>query len=77
VEKVALFENTRLLPRVWLASGELVETEEEILSTIRTGKTSTGAPWNPREQALVESTAGIVVGKEGEPVPDRHAEITR
>jgi hypothetical protein len=59
IEKVAVFENTHVLPRVWLATSELVATEEEELSIIRTGKTPDGAPWRPLATVLVESSTGI------------------
>jgi hypothetical protein len=62
VGKVAVFENTRALPRAWLATSELVATGDEELSIIRSGKTSNGEPWNPLEQALVESSTGIDFG---------------
>jgi hypothetical protein len=67
VGKVAVFENTHVLPRAWLATGELVATEEDELSIIRTGKTAGGAPWQPLETALVESSTGIRFGKGDEP----------
>ena len=63
IGKVAVFENTRTLPRAWLATGELVATEEEELNIIRTGKTPNGAAWNPLEQALVVSNSGAGFGK--------------
>jgi hypothetical protein len=73
--KVAVFENTRTLPRVWLANSELVASEEDELSIIRTARTPAGTPWNPLRTALVESSTGIQFGKEDEP-PGR-AEVTR
>ena len=63
VGKVAVFENTHTLPRAWLATGELVATEEEELNIIRSGKTPNGAAWNPLEQALVVSNTGASFGK--------------
>jgi hypothetical protein len=63
IGKVAVFENTRTLPRAWIATGELVATEEDELSIIRSGKTANGATWNPLEQALVEVNTGIDFGK--------------
>jgi hypothetical protein len=75
VEKVTVFENTRMLPRAWLATGELVATEEEELSTIRTGKLPGGAAWRPLETALVEASTGIRFEK-GDGPPGM-AEVTR
>jgi hypothetical protein len=76
LEKVAIFENTRLLPRAWLATGELAATDEEQLTIIRSGKTSNGVPWNPLELALVERGTGMSLGKAGEAVDQsRHVEV--
>jgi hypothetical protein len=78
LEKVAIFENTRMLPRAWLASAELVATEKEELTIIRSGKTPSGVPWNPLELALVERGTGMNLGKEGEPAGQtRRAEVAR
>jgi hypothetical protein len=63
VGKVAVFENTRVLPRAWLATGELVVSSAEELGIIRSGKTTDGAPWNPLEKALVESSTGVSLAK--------------
>jgi hypothetical protein len=75
--QVAVFENTRLLPRAWLASGELVTTDEQQLAVIRTGKLPNGAPWDPLAQALVEASTGINFPR-GESAADvaRRAEVT-
>ncbi len=79
--KVALFENTRMLPRAWLATGELVATEEQELAIIRSGKTPDGANWNPLEQALAERGTGINYttgnGSPGQAGQNRRAEVTR
>jgi membrane protein YfhO len=75
VGKVAIFENTRMLPRAWLATSELVTTDVQELAIIRSGRTPDGAAWNPLEKALVESSTGISFGKQGEPMG--HAEVTR
>lgn len=75
VGKVAIFENTRVLPRAWLATVELVATDEQELAIIRSGRTPDGAAWNPLEKGLVESSTGITLGKRGEPTGQ--AEVTR
>jgi hypothetical protein len=67
VGTVAVFENTRTLPRAWLATSELVAAEEDELSIIRTGKTRGGAAWHPLETALVESSTGIRFERRNEP----------
>ena len=56
---VAIFENTRRLPRAWLAPSELVATDEQELAVIRSGKLPGGAPWDPLSVALVESGTGL------------------
>ncbi len=58
-DQVAILENTRVLPRAWLASGEFVATDEQELAVIRSGKLPSGALWDPFAQALVESSTGI------------------
>lgn len=77
VGKVAVFENTRLLPRAWLATSELIATDEAELNIIRSGKTPNGESWNPLEKALVEQSSGIDFGTNQSPNEDRHAEVTR
>jgi hypothetical protein len=53
-----IYENTRALPRAWLATTELVATEQEQLQVIRTGKLADGTSWEPRRTALVEASTG-------------------
>jgi len=55
VGDVAVFENTRVLPRAWLASGARVLSQEEMLGVIRTGRLPDGGEWEPRRTALVEA----------------------
>jgi hypothetical protein len=76
IGQVAIFENTRMLPRAWLAAGELVASDEEQLSIIRSGKTPAGLPWDPLEQALVEMRTGLDYAKGDGPPKDRAAEVT-
>jgi hypothetical protein len=52
---VAIFENTRALPRAWLATEAQVLPDPEILEVIRKGKLPDGRPWEPERVALVES----------------------
>ncbi len=73
-EYLQIYENTRALPRAWLATTELVTAEQEALEIIRTGKLSGGQLWDPLKTALVEGSAGIPLG--GDPTPGS-AEITR
>lgn len=67
VGPVAIFENTRVLPRAWLVSAEHVGTAEQQLATIRSGKMPDGSAWNPREQALVERATGVAFPTEKAP----------
>jgi hypothetical protein len=52
---VAVFENLRVLPRVWLASSAQALSDDQILSVIRSGRLPDGNVWDPRRLALVES----------------------
>jgi hypothetical protein len=61
-EYLQIYENTRSLPRAWLATAELVAAEPEELSIIRTGKLAGGQPWEPLQTALVEAPTGITFG---------------
>lgn len=54
LQDVTIFQNNRVLPRVWVAHEVRVLTPPEILNTIRTAKLPDGKEWNPRELALVE-----------------------
>ncbi|HVF56286.1 MAG TPA: YfhO family protein [Pyrinomonadaceae bacterium] len=58
--KVLIYENTRALPRAWLAAEPLVLTEKAMLDAIRTGKLPDGRAWEPRQTALVEAPLDIV-----------------
>ncbi|MGH9932814.1 MAG: YfhO family protein [Pyrinomonadaceae bacterium] len=57
-----IYENTRLLPRAWLTSAELVASEAEELAVIRSGKLPGGQSWEPLRTALVEAPTGINYG---------------
>lgn len=61
---VAIFENTRAMPRAWLATAELVLSAEQELATIRSGKLPDESAWTPLEQVLVEQTTGVAFPKE-------------
>ena len=69
-----IYENTRSLPRAWLATAELVTTEQEELGVIRTGKLPSGQSWDPLQTALVEASTGVNPGMGATP---RSAEIMR
>jgi len=59
VGPVAIFENARALPRVWLVNGELVTTEQRQLEIIRSGDIAANKKWDPRAEALVDRATGI------------------
>jgi hypothetical protein len=63
VGPVAIFENTRVLPRAWLAN-ERILTAEQQLAAIRSGKMSDGSAWNPLEEVLVERTTALPLSNE-------------
>ena len=54
VKDTAIFENARVLPRVWLASEVKVLPDPEILNVIRDAKFSDGTAWDPRKVVLTE-----------------------
>lgn len=58
VGPVAIFENTRALPRAWLVTSERVVSGDEQLAIIRAGKMPDGSAWDPLEQVLVERPTG-------------------
>jgi len=69
-----IYENTRALPRAWLANAERVVTEAEELSVIRTGKLPGGQLWDPLQTVLIEVPTGSTFG--ASMLPGR-AEVTR
>jgi hypothetical protein len=73
-EYLQIYENTHALPRAWLATAELVATEQDELGVIRTGKLPGGQPWEPLQTALVEAPTGSTFGASMTP---GSAEVTR
>ena len=61
-EYLQIYENTRSLPRAWLAIEELVTTEQDELGIIRTGKLPGGKQWDPLQTVLVEAPTLSVFG---------------
>jgi hypothetical protein len=55
---VQIYENTRALPRAWLASDARVLDEPSMLEVIRTGKFQDGTNWEPERTALTDSAIG-------------------
>ncbi len=58
-ERIGVYENTRALPRAWLATGAAVLTEQAALDAIRTGRLPNGGAWEPRRTALLVSPPGL------------------
>ena len=54
---VNIYENTRALPRAWLASEARALDEPAMLQVIRTGFLPDGSPWGPSKTVLVENQA--------------------
>jgi hypothetical protein len=73
-EYLQIFENTRALPRAWLAIEEFKTTEQGELEIIRTGKLPNGKPWDPLQTILVEADTLSVYGAS---MQRGSAEITR
>ncbi|MDQ3665530.1 MAG: YfhO family protein [Acidobacteriota bacterium] len=69
---VDIYENSRYLPRAWLASESMVLDEGATLEVVRTGKLD-GSAWDPVRTALVEATPSAAVVA---PAQDARAEIT-
>jgi hypothetical protein len=61
---IAIFENTRALPRAWLVPGERIASDEQQLQIIRTGKVSVDTDWDPLSEALVEKTTKVLFPQE-------------
>ncbi len=55
---LAVYENTRALPRAWLAGEAFVVADEAALQTIRTGLLPDGRAWEPRATVLVDVALG-------------------
>jgi hypothetical protein len=63
---VDVYENSRSLPRAWLATQTKVLDEPSMLAVIRDGKFKDGAKWEPETTALIESPlAGITPSGNG------------
>ena len=62
-----IYENTRTLPRVWLASDARVLNEQSMLEVIRTGRMADGSAWDPRLTALVTERLAIASGSKTQP----------
>ncbi|HEV7683176.1 MAG TPA: YfhO family protein [Pyrinomonadaceae bacterium] len=73
-EYLQIFENTRSLPRAWLAIEEFKTTEQGELEIIRTGKLPDGKSWDPLQTVLVEADTLSVYGAS---MTRGSAEITR
>jgi Bacterial membrane protein YfhO len=54
-EGVEVYENQRSRPRAWLVGQLAVQSQAEVLRTIREGRLSNNAPFNPSTTALLET----------------------
>ena len=70
---VNIYENTRALPRAWLASEVRVMDEEAMLQVIRTGFLADGTKWDPQRTALVETESTVSLNTSSQP---GQAEVT-
>jgi hypothetical protein len=70
---VDIYENTRTLPRAWLASDARALDEGAILQVIRTGILPDGSRWDPLRTALVETEPASPLATSAQ---DGRAEIT-
>jgi hypothetical protein len=62
LENVVVFENTRVLPRAWLATNLMVLNDAETLEVIRSARLPNGEPWEPTQTALVEDQIEFTPG---------------
>lgn len=54
LDDVAVYENTYFKPRAWFVPRLLVQSTDEVLQTIKSGKLKDGSPFDPSETALFE-----------------------
>lgn len=59
---VVVFENSRVLPRAWLATGAMALSDSDILEVIRSGRLPNGQRWDPTQVALVDSQLEFTPG---------------
>lgn len=59
---VVVFENTRVLPRAWLATDVMVLNDAETLEVVRTARLPNGQSWDPAQTALVEDQPAFTPG---------------
>ena len=71
---VDIYENTRALPRAWLATQARAMDDSAMLQTIRTGIWPDGARWDPLRTALIEAEPSTPLATEA---TDGRVEITR
>jgi hypothetical protein len=53
-KEVELYENTKALPRAWFARRAAIESSDDALQIIRTGKMKDGSRFDPAETVLLE-----------------------
>jgi hypothetical protein len=55
MQGVTVYENRRSLPRAWLATEAVVQSDEATLAVIRSGAFPDGRPWDPRRTVLLDA----------------------
>lgn len=73
---LVVYENTRALPRAWLATEAFVVADDAALQTIRTGLLPDGRAWEPRSTVLTASALGNELTGGGGGDEARRAEVT-
>jgi hypothetical protein len=72
-EAVDIYENTRVLPKVWLNAESRALSQDQLLGTIRTGQLPDGSAWDPLRTALLEPGGQEISGPSGQ----QHVSVTR
>jgi len=75
VKDTTIFENARVLPRVWLASEVKVLPDAEILNVIRNARFSDGTAWDPRKVVLTEGHVDFASATNDANDPSASAEL--
>jgi hypothetical protein len=66
---VTVYENLRALPRAWVATEAIVQSDEATLDVIRRGKFPDGRPWDPRRTVLLDTSLPMMLAGPDVQVP--------
>jgi hypothetical protein len=72
-----VYQNTRALPRAWLAPEARALDEEAALKVVHTGRLPDGSKWEPLRTVLVESEPAVATAAKSDVQPDGTAAVTR